>query len=160
VVTPFPPYRDATVVLRYNTEDVVRPVAGPLACTLRNVPATINVMGKLRLSVRHDHGWTFPRDVLEALETVEAVPLSARCGFWAVPGGVAVDVVVREDTPEARHAIARALDEQGVPVQALDLVTEPGQVRCPLPLRCDLHETMFTQERAPAHAGTGLEVYV
>jgi hypothetical protein len=155
VVTPFPPYRDATVVLRYNTEDVVRPVAGPLTCSLRNVPATTNVMGKLRLSVRHDHGWTFPRDVLEALETVEAVPLPARCGFWAVPGGVAVDVVVREDTPEARRAIARALEEQGVPLQALLLVEEPSHVRCPLPLRCDLREAAFTRDHRLAHAGVG-----
>jgi acyl-CoA synthetase (AMP-forming)/AMP-acid ligase II len=159
VVTPFPPYRDATVVLRYDTQDVVRPLAGPLTCTLRHVPATTTTLGKLRLSVRHDHGWTFPRDVLEALEAVAAVPLPARCGFWAVPGGVAVEVVVRQDTPEVRRVIARGLDERGVPVRALHLVAEPGRLRCALPLRCDLRETAFTQDRGPAYAGTGLQVW-
>jgi phenylacetate-coenzyme A ligase PaaK-like adenylate-forming protein len=153
VATPFPPYRDATVLLRYDTQDVVRLPAGPLTCTLRNVPATTNTLGKLRLSVQHDRGWTFPRDVLEALEAVEAVPLPARCGFWTVPGGVAVEVVARQDTPEVRRAIARGLDERGVPVQALHLVAEPYRLRCPLPLRCDLRETAFTQDRCPAHAG-------
>ena len=67
-------------------------------------------------------------------------------------------MVVRQDTPDARWAIARGLDERGVPVQALHLVAEAGQVRCPLPLRCDLREAAFTQERAPAHADMGLEV--
>jgi phenylacetate-coenzyme A ligase PaaK-like adenylate-forming protein len=152
VATPFPPYRDATVLLRYDTQDVVRLPAGPLTCTLRNVPATTNVLGKLRLSVRHDHGWTFPRDVLEALEAVEVVPLPARCGFWAVPGGVAVEVVARQDTPDVRCAIARSLDEWGVPVQELYLVAEPGRLRCPLPLRCDLRETAFTRDRRAAYA--------
>jgi hypothetical protein len=73
---------------------------------------------------------------------------------------VAVEVVARQDTPEVRRAIARGLDERGVPVQALHLVAEPYRLRCPLPLRCDLRETAFTQDRAPAHADTGLEVYV
>jgi phenylacetate-coenzyme A ligase PaaK-like adenylate-forming protein len=35
VATPFPPYRDTTIVLRYNTEDMVRQIAGPLTCSLR-----------------------------------------------------------------------------------------------------------------------------
>jgi hypothetical protein len=52
---------------------------GPLACTLRTQPATSDLLGKRRLAVRHDAGWTFPRQVLEALEALEAVPLPARC---------------------------------------------------------------------------------
>ena len=105
VATPFGPYREASVVLRYDTEDVVAPLAGPLTCRLADWPATSDIQGKLRLSVRHDHGWTYPRDVLEALEAVEAVPLPARCGFWAVSGGVAVEAVVRAVTPAAHQEI-------------------------------------------------------
>jgi phenylacetate-coenzyme A ligase PaaK-like adenylate-forming protein len=82
VATPFAPYRETTMLLRYDTEDVVRPLAAPLTCSLRNLPAaTSDLLGKVRLSVRHGAGWTFPQDVLEALETVDAVPLPARCGF-------------------------------------------------------------------------------
>ena len=61
---------------------------GPLACELRAQPATSPLLGKLRFAVRHEAGWTFARDVLEALEGVDEVPLPARYGFWAVPGGL------------------------------------------------------------------------
>ena len=75
VATPFAPYRETTILLRYDTEDMVRPLAAPLTCSLRNLPvATSDVLGKRRLSVRHDDGWTFPRDVLEALESSRRGP--------------------------------------------------------------------------------------
>ncbi|HEX5505350.1 MAG TPA: AMP-binding protein, partial [Thermomicrobiales bacterium] len=145
VATPFPPFRDTTILLRYDTEDVVRPVAGPLACTLRHLPATTDLLGKLRLAVRNEHGWTFPRDVAEALEAVEAVPLPARYGYRAEAGGVAVEAVVRAGlaTPAVRREIEERLAERGVPVRRLRLVEDPRQLRRPLPLRCDLRETSF-----------------
>ena len=143
VATPFPPFRETTILLRYDTQDVVRPIAGPLACPLRHLPATSNLHGKLGLAVRHSDGWTFPRDVLEALEAVEAVPLPARCGFWAVRGGVAVEAVVERDTPDVRRAVERSLAERGMPMRELRLVTDCGQLQHPLPLRCDLRELSF-----------------
>jgi phenylacetate-CoA ligase len=143
VVTPFAPYRETTVVLRYSTEDVARALAGPLTCSLRGLPATSDLLGKWRLSVRHDHGWTFPRDVLEALEAVEAVPLPARCGFWAVPHGVALEVVVRQETPTVRRKLESSLEARGVPLQELRLVEHPSLLQRPFPLRCDLKESSF-----------------
>jgi len=143
VATPFWPYREASVVLRYDTEDVVAPVAGPLTCRLADWPATSDIRGKLRLSVRHDLGWTYPRDVLEALEAVEAVPLPARCGFWAVSGGVGVEVVVRAATPLVRGKLESALEAQGVPLCGLRLLEDLRQLQHPLPLRCDLREDSF-----------------
>src|SRR5215217_5186967 len=100
-----------------------------------------NLLGKLGLATRHDVGWIFPRDVLEALEAVEAVPLPARCGFWAAPGGVAVEIFVEQSTADTRRAIERSLEEHGVPVRELHLVTDRSWRRRPLPLRCDLRET-------------------
>jgi hypothetical protein len=132
------------VVLRYDTQDVVRALAEPLTCRMRHVPATSDLLGKLHLSVRHDQGWTFPRDVLEALEAVQEVPLPARYGFWAVPGGVAVEVVARRDTPAVRGALEHSLAEHGVPVRALHLLEQPSQLQHPRPLRCDLRETSFS----------------
>jgi phenylacetate-coenzyme A ligase PaaK-like adenylate-forming protein len=149
VLTPFPPYRQTTILLRYNTEDVVRPVAGPFTCSLRHLPATSDLLGKLRLSVRHEQGWTFPRQVLEALEAVEAVPLPARCGFWAVPGGVAVEVVVRQDTPEARRQIEESLLAWDVPLQQLYLWEDRSRLQRPLPLRGDLRELSFNLPAQP-----------
>ena len=129
VGTPFAPYRDATVVLRYDTEDLVPVVGGPLACPQRHLPATGDLLGKRRLAVRHANGWTTPRDVLEPLEGLDDVPLPARCGFTAVPGGVAVEVVVRQQTSTVRRAVANSLEERNVPLRELRLVDDPGELR-------------------------------
>jgi phenylacetate-coenzyme A ligase PaaK-like adenylate-forming protein len=151
VATPLPPFRDATILLRYNTEDVVQVLAGPFTCDLPRVPATSNLLGKLRLSVRHDHGWTFVRQVAEALEEVDAVPLPARFGFRAARGGVEIEVVAPRDDSRTRLAIQTRLDEQGVPVAGLRLVDDRDQLANPLPLRCDLREESLSGlERQPA----------
>lgn len=149
VVTPFPPYREATLLLRYDTEDVVRAVAEPLTCRHRHLPATGPVLGKRRLAVRHDRGWTWPAEVLGALEEIEEVPLPARCGLWAEPGGIGLDVVAREVTCATWQRIEEVLERHGVPVVALRLVTDRADLRQPLPLRCDLRELGF-RPAAPA----------
>ena len=140
----FLPFRETTILLRYDTEDMVRPLADSLGCRLRHL-ATTNLLGKRRLAVRHEAGWTFPRDVLEALEAVEAVTLPARCGFRAVPGGVAVEVAVRpgRNTAAVQREIWQALEGQAGPVRDLRLVDDPSELYQPLPLRCDLREAGF-----------------
>jgi phenylacetate-coenzyme A ligase PaaK-like adenylate-forming protein len=144
VATPFSPYRQTTILLRYDTCDVVRPLDGPSDCALRHLPGTSHLQGKLGLSAQHDEGLTFPRDVLEALEALQEVPLPARCGFWAVPGGVAVEVVTRHgDEPSTRRAIERSLGERGVPLRELRLLPDRAGLRRPLPLRGDLREAAF-----------------
>lgn len=143
VATPFAPYREAMVTLRYNTEDLVTPVAQPLDCRLGHLPATSDLLGKLRFAVRHASGWTTPRDVLEALEALPLVPLPARCGFWADGDGVAVEVVTRGQGEDDRRAVARALEAHGVPLTALRLAARRDELRRPLPLRCDLREATF-----------------
>jgi phenylacetate-CoA ligase len=144
VATPFPPYRETTLVLRYDTGDVVRALPEPPTCTLRHQPATSPLLGKLGLSVRHEHGWTYPRQIAEALETLEEVPLPARYGFWAVPGGVAIEVVTRAEAPHLRRRIANSLEERGVPVQELRLLEDRSQLQHPMPLRGDLWEEVFS----------------
>jgi phenylacetate-coenzyme A ligase PaaK-like adenylate-forming protein len=143
VATPFSPYRETTIVLRYDTQDVVRAVAEPLTCRLRHMPATSTLLGKLNLSVRHEQGWTFPREVAEALEAVEEVPLPARYGFWAVEGGVAVEVVTRTTTADVRSKIESSLERRGVPLRTLHLVEDHCLLQHPMPLRGDLREQMF-----------------
>ena len=159
VATPLPPFRETTVLLRYDTEDVVRTIEGPLDCSLRRVPATTNLLGKARLSVRHDDGWTFVRDVLDALESVEAVRLPARYGFWAVPGGVAVEVVARSTGARARSAIGDALTARGIPLRELYVAADRGELMHPLPLRCDLREGSLATlkgRRQPSILSTGV----
>lgn len=132
VATPFPPFRETTLLLRYNTEDMVRSMAGPLTCSRRQQPATTRLLGKQRLSVRHEAGWTFPRDILEALEAIDDEPLPARFGFWAVPGGVAVEVVTRHQSPHLRHVIGAALEANDVPLRELHLLDDRSQLRNPV----------------------------
>ena len=148
VVTPFAPYRETTILLRYDTQDVARPIEGELTCELRNLPVTTLLLGKLRLAVRHEEGWTFPREVLEALEGCDDVPLPARYGFWGVRGGVAVEVVARETGSSIRRNIEARLEEQGVPVRELHLVESRDALRQPMPLRCDLKEALFSASSA------------
>jgi phenylacetate-coenzyme A ligase PaaK-like adenylate-forming protein len=140
VATPFPPFRETTILLRYDTEDVVRAVVPPLSCALRNTPATSLPLGKRRLSVRHDGGWTFLRDVAEALEAVDDVPAPARFGFSAVPGGVAVEVVVRHVDSGTRRRVDDSLHAHAVPVRSLRLVDDRDDLERPLPLRSDMRE--------------------
>lgn len=157
VATPLPPFRETTMLLRYNTEDVVRPLdASTLDCSLRRLPATSHLLGKLRLAVRHDHGWTFVRDMVEALEAVDAVPLPARYGFWAEPGGVAVEVAARTDRA-ARNAVSGAPEERDVPIARLRLVADAHELARPLPLRCDLKEgSLGTPSQPPLAAAVTL----
>jgi phenylacetate-CoA ligase len=152
VATPLPPYRDTTILLRYDTQDVVRSIAGPLTCDLQNQPATTDLLGKLRFVVRHEDGYTFPRDVLEALEADDNVPLPARYGFWAVPKGVGVEVVARGTGQNVRSAIEERLEERGVPLQELRLVRHRSELRYPMPLRCDLKEKSFGAPGEPTYA--------
>ncbi len=143
VATPFYPYRETTLVLRFETGDVVQRLAEPLTCRLRHLPATSRLLGKRSLSVRHEGGWAYPRQIAEALEALEEVPLPARYGYWPVPQGVAVEVVVRQDTCSARHRIQTSLEERGVPLQALYLREDRDQLQHPIPLRGDLREHVF-----------------
>ena len=157
VATPFAPFRETTLLLRYDTEDLVRTLGDPPTCRLRHQPATSDLLGKRRLSVQHADGWSTPRQVLEALEAQEAVPLPARCGFWAVPGGIAVEVVVRDPDPTIRRPVTAALEAHGVPLRELRLVTDQAALTHPLPLRGDLREASFPAGAAPP-MGTGVSM--
>ena len=144
VVTPFAPFRETTLVIRYDTEDLVAPLApGARTCSMKALPATGGLLGKKRLSVRHPSGWTCPRHVLDALEALDEVPLPARCGFWRAGDGVGIEVVARSDTAQVRGRVADALETQGVPLRSLQLHTDPAALRQPLPLRADLREVTF-----------------
>jgi hypothetical protein len=88
-------------------------------------------------------GWVSARDVLEALEALDVVPLPARCGFWAAAGGMAVEVVVRDAGPVTQRQVSEALEARGIPLRTLRLCHHPRELEQPLPLRCDLKEASF-----------------
>ena len=143
VATMLPPYRDTSLFIRYDTQDIVRMLDATPTCSESKSQATSPMLGKLSLSVRHDNGWTYPRDVLEALEALDVVPLPARCGFWSVPGGIAVEVVARNDSASTRRALEQSLEESRVPLKELHIRRDRSQLEHPYPFRGDLHETSF-----------------
>lgn len=157
VITPFPPFRETTLLLRYNTEDLVYalsphpllPQASPGAtmppptCSLRHLPATSNVLGKARLAVPHGAGWSYPRQLIEALEALDCVPLPARFGFETKGEGISVTVVVRTATAATRACVTDALLGAGLPLTELTLVTDHRRLHQPYPLRGDLREITF-----------------
>ena len=118
-------------------------ITRPFTCSLKHWPATTDLQGKLAFSIHGPDGWIYPRQIREALESVDEVPLPARGGFWAAPKGVVVEVWVRKADNSIRHKIGQRLEEQGVPLQELRLVEDPSQLQHPLPLRCDLKEVLF-----------------
>ncbi|HWC26351.1 MAG TPA: AMP-binding protein [Solirubrobacteraceae bacterium] len=152
VATPFAPYRDTTLLLRYDTGDLVRTLADPPTCSLRATPATSAPLGKRALAVGHEHGWTTQRDVLEALEDVPVVPLPARCALSRGADGVEVQVVARSDGAAARAAIADALESRAVPLRRLRIHADRAELVAALPARCDLRETTFDIPAPPTHA--------
>jgi hypothetical protein len=89
------------------------------------------------------------------LEALEVVPLPARCGVWAIAGGVAVEVVVRDAGPDTRRQVGEALEARGIPLRTLRLCRHSRELEQPLPLRCDLKEASFQTGRSAA-GGTAL----
>ncbi len=147
VATPFPPFRETTLLLRYETQDMVRLLTGPLGCSLADRPATGHLLGKFKLSVNVQGNWIPPRSILEALEGIEEIPLPARFSFSGRLDGIALTVLARQDTSAMRSAIETALEENGVPLQELRLVEDRRDLQGAYPQRCDLREATFAPEK-------------
>lgn len=147
VATPLPPYRETTIVLRYNTLDIAKPVAGPFTCSLKQAPtATSNILGRFKHCVKHEKGWTTTRDVAEALESIEEITLPARYGFWKAKGkGVEVEVMLPKSSAKIKRKIISNLEKNAVPVSRLHVVDDKNKLKKPIPLRCDLKD--FTYDK-------------
>jgi len=144
VLTPFYPFRESTIVLRYDTGDMVRTLGEPPTCSLKNHPATSALMGKSRFCIRTETGWFGPRDILEILEPNLAIPLPVRFAFFEETGGLKLQVTVNEVTDTLHQEISAQLRSAGIPVGTLQLITKPSQLERPFPWRGDLHENSFS----------------
>jgi AMP-binding enzyme len=135
IVTPFPPFRQTTPLLRYDTEDIVRTLDQPPSCQFAHMPAVSAPLGKRRLAIRHAHGTTWPRELIEAVESVPGMPLPAR--FSARPNrhGIAIDVVWPAAGAREHGETERTLAQHHLPISELRLTATPGELRNPYPLR-------------------------
>ena len=144
VLTPFFPFRESTILLRYDTGDMVRTLSEPCRCSLRHHPATGHLLGKKRFCVRSADRWFGPRDLLAVLESNLNVPLPVRFGLRLAANGYVLQVVVREATAERQRELCDQLQTAGIPIHSLALMTDPNQLENPFPWRGDLHEASFT----------------
>ncbi|MEV7603076.1 phenylacetate--CoA ligase family protein [Kitasatospora sp. NPDC089797] len=145
VHTPYVPYRECTLLLRYATGDLVRLPAGPPDCELAHLPATSEILGR----------WTGPlstvvtaREVLDLVEAEPEVPLPARYALTEGPEG--------PDGPARLHLLVPRLPATGLlgrleeraaaaGLRLSDIVLHEDRAALPptTPVRADLREHSF-----------------
>lgn len=141
VHTPFVPYRECTLLLRYATGDLVRVPDGAPDCEWAHLPATSPVLGR----------WSGPlsaavptRAVLDLVEAEPEVPLPARYCLTEEPGGALLHLLVRS-LPAA--TLRRSLEERaaaaGLPLAGIALYDDRALMPPTAPLRADLRERSF-----------------
>ena len=141
VHTPYVPYRECSLLLRYATGDLVRRPDGDTHCELAHVPATSDIVGRWSgpLSV------TLPtRDLLDLLEAEPEVPLPVRYTLTEEHMGTLLHVLV--DRLPAQRLLGR-LEERaqaaGLPLAGIVLHDDPSALPPTGPLRSDLREHTF-----------------
>jgi phenylacetate-coenzyme A ligase PaaK-like adenylate-forming protein len=147
VVTPYPPFRDTTLLLRYDTGDLVRrlPDGEKLTCELRGAPAMSQVLGRTGTSAG-----PLARDILEVLQGERAIPLPTRYALDRADRGGA-DGVLYFVAPHSSPALLSRLEEgfarRGAALSGLVPVAEAADLPAPCQVRADLIEHSF--ELAP-----------
>ncbi|MGW5399161.1 phenylacetate--CoA ligase family protein [Streptomyces sp. NPDC003952] len=153
VVTPYAQYRDTTLLLRYETGDLVRrlPDAETPACSLSAMPATSRILGRQSGGVRD----LTTRAVLDVLQAERAIPLPTRFAVVEDPGGPLLYAVAgRAATP----ALLARVEERSrhLPLAGVVLVKDLDELPLPCPARADLIEHSFelpTEGRRPVRSG-------
>lgn len=134
VITPFLPYREATMVLRMATGDLVRVLAAPPSCELAAQPATSPLLGRVT-QVAPGRSTLHQRDLLELLDPEPALPQPVRYGLQPADDGFDLHVLGPEDDPALVQRIEVRAAQRGlavrkvVPHRSLDEVPDPQFVR-------------------------------
>lgn len=148
VHTPYVPYRECTLLLRYATGDLVRMPAGEPDCELAHLPATSAVLGR----------WTGPlsarvttRDLLGVIEVEPDVPLPARHALSEEPdGGVLLHVLVRALPAQAlQDRLEERARTAGLALDGIVLHEDRAKMPPTTPLRSDLREHSFQPAPRP-----------
>jgi phenylacetate-CoA ligase len=140
VVTPYVPYRDCTLVLRYVTNDLVRILDEVPSCELSGQPASSAILGRFS----GPSSLLVPtRAILEVLEGERAIPLPARYSLADDPAGPVLHVVAGHPS----GALAGRLEERAAyfapKLSGIVLHDDPAGLPSQVPLRCDLVEHSF-----------------
>lgn len=146
-VTPYSLYRDTTLLLRYQTGDLVRrfPDGEQFDCELRTLPATSRILGRAGAGAGHR-----TRDILDVLEGERALALPAR--YSLIEGTVGTRLYVAAESPSEalRARLEVGLFERDLGISDVILVDDPADLPVPCPVRADLREPSFEIPRWPA----------
>ncbi|WEH29272.1 phenylacetate--CoA ligase family protein [Streptomyces sp. AM 3-1-1] len=148
VHTPYVPYRECTLLLRYATGDLVRVPEEQPDCELAHLPATSPVLGR----------WSGPlsrsvttRDLLDLIEAEPEVPLPARYALVDAPRGPELHLRV---AALPAHALLGRLEDRAsaarLPLESIVLHDDPDDMPPTGPVRADLREHTFEAIRPAA----------
>jgi phenylacetate-CoA ligase len=151
VVTPFPPYRETTLLLRFATGDLVRVLTEPPRCELAGQPATSTLLGKAAFSPELAGQVLYQRDVLELLEAEPALPLPVRYQTDATADGFDLQVFGPVDDPALVARLERRAADLQLPVRKIVLHDDPAAIDRPQFARAWLRETVVRRQE---EAGT------
>ncbi|MFJ9610085.1 phenylacetate--CoA ligase family protein [Kitasatospora sp. NPDC101176] len=153
VHTPYVPYRECTLLLRYATGDLVRLPAEPPGCELAHLPATSGILGR----------WNGPlsttvttREVLDLVEAEPEVPLPARHALTEGPDGTARLHLLVTRLP-ATALLGRLEERAGAAgLRLCDIVLHEDRATMPptTPVRADLREHSFETGSAQGSASS------
>jgi phenylacetate-CoA ligase len=150
-ITPYVPYRECTLLLRYVTGDLVRQLPGEPACELAAIPATSDVLGRYTgpLSLRIPR-----REVMEVLDAERGVPQPARFALVDDPAGPLLHVLVRQAQPALRSRLEQGVADRSLNLAGIVLHEDIEDLPPYPPPRSDLRERSFELESpVPVTAG-------
>ncbi len=151
VVTPFQPYRETTLLLRYATGDLVRVLPGPVSCEMAGQPATSPLLGKAEFSPGSDGVRLYQRDILELLEAEPVLPLPVRYRTEAAADGFDLHVLGPEDDPALVARLESLAGAADLPVRKIVVHGELSGLGRPQFVRSLLRETVVARDE---EAGT------
>jgi phenylacetate-coenzyme A ligase PaaK-like adenylate-forming protein len=143
VVTPYLSYREATVLLRYDTGDLVRTLTAPPDCEMRALPATSQVLGRSAAGA----AGAITRDILEVIQAEREVPLPTRYAVTEDAAGLLLHVVAPGRSARLLARLEQRAADRQLPVRGIILADQPEDLPVPCKVRADLTEHSFELDR-------------
>ncbi|GEM_PF-509384 len=148
VVTPYYPYRLCMPLLRYDTRDVVRPIAQEaLNCELAHLPATSPILGRAEHMLTVGNFRVTTRDLVEAIESLPTQPWPARFHASVTPRGIALKLPARAFKGLSSRELLAHFWEARLPICSIEPVPVE-QERMLRPLRADQWRYQVQEQEA------------
>lgn len=151
-VTPYSLYRDTTLLVRYQTGDLVRrfPDGEQFDCELRTLPAVSRILGRAGTGAGRR-----TRDILDVLEGERALALPARYSLVEDVAGCRLYVAAEHPSTGLRARLEARIFERDLGIEDVILVDDVADLPVPCPVRADLREPSFEPARLPARQPVG-----